>query len=120
MSAGFQVRNGPPEAVMMTRTSSSRLPDAERLEQRVVLGIGRQDAGARFRRALHEEIAGADETFLVGERDMRAAIDRGQGRLQSGGAAHGGHHPIGRTRAGFDHRAFARRRIPCSFPRAQP
>ena len=27
MSAAAQVRNGPPEAVMMTRTSSSRLPE---------------------------------------------------------------------------------------------
>ena len=27
MSAAAQVRNGPPEAVMITRTSSSRLPE---------------------------------------------------------------------------------------------
>ena len=27
MSARAQVRNGPPDAVMMTRTSSSRLPE---------------------------------------------------------------------------------------------
>ena len=28
MSPAAQVRNGPPDAVMMTRTSSSRLPEA--------------------------------------------------------------------------------------------
>lgn len=106
MSAGFQVRKAAggrdddtDELVAIAR--------GERLEQRIVLRIRRQDAGARFRRALHEEITSADETFLVGERDMRAAIDRRQRRLQSGGATHGGHHPIGRTRAGLDHRAFA-------------
>ena len=42
---------------------------AQRLEQRVVFGIRRQDAGPGLRRALHEEIAGANQTFLVGERD---------------------------------------------------
>ena len=52
----------------------------ERLKQCVVFGIRRQDAGAGFRRALHEEIAGANQAFLVGERDRRAAVDRGQAR----------------------------------------
>ncbi|MGY4428296.1 hypothetical protein ACVWWO_000773 [Bradyrhizobium sp. F1.13.1] len=35
-----------------------------------------------------------------------AAVDRRQCRLQPGRATHGGHHPIGRTRAGLDHCAF--------------
>ena len=56
---------------------------AERLEQRVVLGIGRQDAGAGLGRALHEEIAGTDQAFLVGERDGGAAIDGRERRLQT-------------------------------------
>ena len=72
-----------------------------------MLGIGRQDAGAGFRRALHEEIAGADQAFLVGERDRGAAIDRGERRFQTGRAADGGHHPIRRTRRRFDDGALA-------------
>jgi len=37
ISAGAQVRNGPPEAVMMTRTMFFPVAGAERLEQRVML-----------------------------------------------------------------------------------
>ena len=37
---------------------------AERLKQRIMLGIGRQNAGAGLGRALHEKIAGTDQTFL--------------------------------------------------------
>ncbi len=79
----------------------------KRLKQRVVFGIRRQDAGAGFRRALHEEIAGADQAFLVGERHRRAAVDGGQCRLQPGRAAHRRHHPVGGTRGGLDDGAFA-------------
>ena len=79
----------------------------KRLKQRVVFGIGRQDAGAGFRRALHEEIAGADQAFLVGERHRRAAVDRGQRGLQSGRTADRRHHPVGGTRRGLDDGAFA-------------
>src|SRR3569833_430752 len=75
ISAGAQVRNGPPDAVMMTRASSSRLP---------------------------EESAGADEAFLDGEGHRGTTIDGGERRLQSGRAAHRSHHPIGRTRGGLD------------------
>ena len=79
----------------------------KRLKQRVMFGIRRQDAGACFRRALHEEIAGADQAFLVGQRHRRAAIDGGQCRLQPGRAAHRRHHPVGGTRGGLDDSAFA-------------
>ena len=80
---------------------------AQRLKQRVMLGIRRQDAGPRLRRALHEEIAGADQAFLVRQRDRGAAIDRRERGLQSGRAADGGHHPVRRTRGGLDDGAFA-------------
>ena len=79
----------------------------KRLKQCVVFGIGRQDAGPGFRRALHEEIAGANQAFLVGERDRRAAVDRGQRGLQPGRTAHRRHHPVGGTRGGLDDGAFA-------------
>jgi hypothetical protein len=93
MSAGAQVRNGPPDAVMMTRVS---------LEQRVVLGIRRQDAGAGLLGPLHEDVPGADQALLVGERDGGAAIDRGKRRLQSGRTADRRHHPIRRPSGRLD------------------
>ncbi len=80
---------------------------SECLKQRVMLGIGGQDAGSGLGRALHEKITGADQAFLVGERDGSAAIHGGQRRFQSGGAADGGHHPIGGPACGLDNRAFA-------------
>ena len=80
---------------------------AQRLKQRIVFAIGGQDAGPRLRRALHEEIAGANQAFLVGERDGRAAIHRRERGLQAGRAADGRHHPVRRPRRRLDHRAFA-------------
>ena len=46
---GVQVRNGPPDAVMMTRGQFVAVAGRQRLEQRVVFGIDRQDAGAGCR-----------------------------------------------------------------------
>ena len=67
----------------MMRLHISRAAGRERLEDRVVLGIDRQHRGAGSRRAPHEQRAGADQAFLVGERDGRAALERGQRRLQA-------------------------------------
>ena len=69
-----QVRNGPPEAVSVIETTSSARPGAERLVQRVVLGIDRQDGGPKRLRIAHEGCAGADEALLVGERDARGRV----------------------------------------------
>ena len=84
---------------------------AERLEYGIVLAIDRQHGGAGDGRAPHEQAAGANQTFLVGERDGRAAFDRGQRRLQSDRAADRRHQPIGRTLRGFEQTALARRRL---------
>ena len=59
------------------------------------------------RRAAHEQAAGADQAFLVGERDGRAALDRGHGRLEADGAADRRHHPVGRTLRRFHQRLLA-------------
>ena len=80
---------------------------AQRLKQRIVFAIGGQDAGAGFRRALHEEIAGANQAFLVGKRNRRATIHRRERGLQAGRAADGRHHPIRRPCRRLDHRTFA-------------
>jgi len=71
-----------------------------------MFGIGRQDAGPGLRGTLHEEIAGADQAFLVGQGDGRAPIDGGERGFQSGGAADRGHHPLRRPRRSLDHGAL--------------
>ncbi len=74
---------------------------AERLKQRVVLAVDRQDRRAGRRGAAHEEAAGANQTFLVGKRDRCAALDRGKRRLETGRSADRGHQPVDRTRRRF-------------------
>ena len=81
---------------------------AQRLKQRVMLGISGQNAGPGFRRALHEEIACANKAFLVGKRNRRAAVHSRERRLQSGSTTDGGHDPIRRACRSFNNRAFAR------------
>ncbi len=68
---------------------------AQRLEDRVVLGIDRQDRGAGGRRPPHEQRAGADQTFLIGKRHRRAALGGGERRLEAGRTGDRSHHPIG-------------------------
>ena len=97
IASSAQVRNGPPDAVRMMRWTSSRRPRAQRLENRIVFGVDRQHCRTGRRGAAHEQRAGADQTFLVGERDGCAALDRRQCRLQACGPADRGHDPIGRT-----------------------
>ncbi len=72
-----------------------------------MFGIRRENAGTRLLRALHEEIAGADQAFLVGERNGGATIDRCECGLQARRAAHRRHHPIRRPCSRFDNSAFA-------------
>ena len=84
---------------------------AERLEDRVVLGIDRQHGRPRVRRLAHEECAGADETLLVGERDRRAALGGGKRWLEARGAGNRRHHPVGRPLRRLDDRSCAGRRF---------
>ena len=72
-----------------------------------MLGIRRQDAGAGPGGALHEEVAGTDQAFLVGQRDGGAAIDGRQRRLQPGRARYRGHQPVRRALRGLDDGAVA-------------
>ncbi len=67
-----------------------------------MLGIDRQHGGPGRRGAPHEQRAGTDQTLLIGERHMGAALGRGQCRPQAGGAGDRGHHPISRTLRRFD------------------
>ncbi len=82
---------------------------AQRLEDRVVLGIDRQQHGAAARDLGHQQRAGADQAFLGGERDHRAAAHRGERRAEAGRADDRRHHPVGRPRGGLDQALVAGR-----------
>ena len=111
IASAVQVRNGPPDAVRITRLTSSRRPAPSAWNIALCsLSTGSTVAPALAARA-HEQAAGADQAFLVGERDGRAALDRGQRRLQSDRAADRRHHPVGRTLRRFDQRGLAGRRF---------
>ena len=86
-------------------------PRGQRLEDRVVLGIDRQHVRAMGGSGAHEHAAGANQTFLVGERDGRAALDRGERGLQSDRAADRRHHPIRRPLRRLDHGGLAARSL---------
>ncbi len=84
---------------------------AERLEYGVVLGIDWQHGGAGNRRAPHEQGARTNQTFLVGERNGRAAFDGRERRFQSDCAADRPHQPIGGPLRSFKQGALAGRRF---------
>ena len=65
------------------RSTVDGVPAVEYLEDRVVLGIDRQDRDPRPAPPPHEQRAGGDQALLVGERDPRASADRREGRRES-------------------------------------
>ena len=68
---------------------------AERLKDRIVLAVDRQEPGANVSRGAHEGRAGADEAFLVGESDSSAPRERGMRRLYASGTGDGAEDQIG-------------------------
>ena len=91
---------------MTRRTSSRRLPLIAWNSALCSESTGSTVAPDR-RRAPHEQGAGADQAFLVGERDDRAALGRRQRRLEPGRAGDRADHPFGRASRRLDERAFA-------------
>ena len=87
IASSVQVRNGPPDAVRIMRRTSSRRPEPSAWN----IALCSQSTGSTVAPACagaaHEQSAGADQTFLVGERDRGAAFDRRHGRLQADRAA---------------------------------
>ena len=82
---------------------------AERLEDRVVFGIHRQQARAGLARRRHHRVAGAHQRLLVGQRDRAAGRNGGVGRRQAGGADDRRDDQIGRFERRRDHRLGPRR-----------
>ena len=88
-----------------------RLVEIEHLEDRVMLGIDREQGRAAAPHLGQDEIAGADQAFLVGQRDDRPLPDCAQRGLQTGGADNASHHPVDRPGRRFGDRLRARRRL---------
>src|SRR6266446_632474 len=65
--SGSQVRNGPPDAVRMSRA---------------VLGVHGDDFAAALARRLCHELAGHHQRLLVGQRHALAGAQRGQRRFE--------------------------------------
>ncbi len=72
-----------------------------------MLAVDGQQLGAGIGHRGHENFAGRDEAFLVGEREP-ASLPRGlEGRLEAGRADDRRHHAVGRLGGGGDNRLEA-------------
>ena len=128
MVARSACRNGPPDAVSISRRIGFAPLEVEDLEDRVVFAVHRQQRGAAVPHEVHHQRTGADKAFLVGECDDGTAARGGERRLQAGGADDRGHDPVGGplsrlddslgSRGNFDPGAgkrIAQRLIPCGI-----
>ena len=79
-----------------------RVPPAQRLENRVMLRVHRQDARAAARRLRHDERAGADDRLLIGHGDRPPRRNRRIGGRQAGRADDAGNHHLRRASGGRD------------------
>ena len=79
-------RNGPPEAVRISRRSSPLGAAVQALMDRVVLAVDGQHRDALLARRVHHEAAGHHQHFLVGQRDGLARLDRAEHGVERRGA----------------------------------
>ena len=93
---------------------------AQRLKNRVVLGIHRQQARAGAARRRHHRLAGAHQRFLVGERDGATRVNRGVGRSEPGRADDRRNDEIGLPKRRFDHRLGSGGDFDATGPRPLP
>ena len=75
-AASDRPRNGPPDAVRISRRSSPAAAAVQALMDGVVLAVDGQHRHAFAARRIHHDAAGHDQHFLVGERDRLAGLDR--------------------------------------------
>ena len=102
-SARVRPRNGPPEAVMTSRSTAPGALAGEQLVQRGVLGVDRDQLRAGGLGQRGHELAADDERLLVGQRDVDALGERDDRRAEAGGADDRVEHEVGartRRRAG--------------------
>jgi hypothetical protein len=107
MASAVQVRNGPPDAVIHTiSTSSMRDPASAWNTALCSESTGRMVHAPAGRRP-HDEIAGRHQTFLVGEGHRRARLDRRQHRRDARRARDGGEDDVGGPAAAATTALFA-------------
>ena len=94
-SAARCSRNGPPDAVRISRLTSAGCAAVQALVDRVVLAVDRQHRDAAPPRRRHHHRARHDEDFLVGERDRLARLDRREDGVERGRAGRGEQHDVG-------------------------
>ena len=76
-----------------------------------MLGIDRQNLRAVVGRSTHHHAAGADQRFLVGERERAAGPERRHGRAQTRRAHDRRHRPVSTHCRGLNHRLLASSRL---------
>ena len=81
---------------------------AQRLEDRIVLGIERQQPRAEALHRLHDGVARADQRLLIGQRDRPALADRGERRRKADRAHDPRNDEVRRPPRRLQHRIFAR------------
>ena len=89
-------RNGPPEAVMVTFSTSPASPEPSTWKIALCSESTGMTERAGSLQRVAEHRARRHHAFLVGQRHDDAALDRGQRRLDRGGAHDRHHHEIGR------------------------
>ena len=109
-SSARSPRNGPPDAVRISRRISDAVAAVQALVDGVVLAVDRQHRDAAPARGLHDQRAGHDEDFLVGERDRLAGLDRGQHGVERRRARRGEQHDVGVGMRRDREQSLARRR----------
>ena len=88
-------QNGPPDAVTTIDAIALGRRALQALKDRGVLAVDRQQPRAAARRVRDEQLARGDDQLLVRDRDVDAAIDRGEDRVERDGAVGRREHDVG-------------------------
>ena len=99
-------RNGPPDAVRISRRTSRGIVSAQALMDGVVLAVHRQDRHAASAGAVHHQPAGHHQHFLVGQGDGLAGVDGRQHRLEGRRARRRAEHEVDLGMGGDGDQAF--------------
>ena len=85
-SSAVRPRNGPPDAVRITRSTVPGTLGGQQLVDRRVLGVDRDDRGAGGLGQLRDQLAPDDQRLLVGQRQIDPLAERRDRRHQPGRA----------------------------------
>ena len=91
-------RKGPPDAVTMSFAHLVRTTRAQRLGDRRVLAVDRDELRSRGRSGPQHHVASDDEGLLVRQCDVRAGLQRRQSPVEARGTRHGVEHDVGGQR----------------------